>query len=27
DVPHEYSNPSDTEAIMYLVMNYADEIN
>lgn len=26
DVPHEYSNPSDQEALMYLVMTYPDEV-
>jgi quercetin dioxygenase-like cupin family protein len=25
DVPHEYSNPTDIETIMYLVMNYVEE--
>ncbi|MCB1178507.1 MAG: helix-turn-helix transcriptional regulator [Leptospiraceae bacterium] len=25
DVPHEYANPTDSETIMYLVMNYVDE--
>ncbi|MDX1957540.1 MAG: XRE family transcriptional regulator [Leptospiraceae bacterium] len=25
DVPHEYSNPTDTETIMYLVMCYSEE--
>lgn len=26
DVPHEYSNPSEQEALMYLVMTYPDEV-
>lgn len=26
DVPHEYSNPTDNETLMYLVMDYTDEI-
>ncbi|MEM4271290.1 MAG: XRE family transcriptional regulator [Candidatus Pacearchaeota archaeon] len=26
DVPHEYSNPSEEEALMYLVMTYPDEV-
>jgi len=26
DVPHEYSNLTDTETLMYLVMDYTDEI-
>ncbi|MCW7494452.1 XRE family transcriptional regulator [Leptospira sp. 2 VSF19] len=26
DVSHEYSNPSDQETLMYLVMDYTDEI-
>jgi XRE family transcriptional regulator, regulator of sulfur utilization len=25
DVPHEYSNPTDEDAIMYLVMTYSEE--
>ncbi|EPG66905.1 XRE family transcriptional regulator [Leptospira semungkisensis] len=25
DVPHEYINPTDTETLMYLVMEYTDE--
>ena len=27
DVPHEYSNPTDEEALMYLVMTYTEETN
>lgn len=27
DVPHEYSNPTDEEALMYLVMTYTDDTN
>ena len=27
DVPHEYSNPTDQETLMYLVMNYSEELN
>lgn len=27
DVPHEYSNPSEEEALMYLVMTYSDSGN
>ncbi|MDI7216613.1 XRE family transcriptional regulator [Leptospira santarosai] len=27
DIPHEYSNPTDQETLMYLVMDYRDEIN
>lgn len=27
DVPHEYSNPTDQETLMYLVMNYPEELN
>lgn len=27
DVPHEYLNPGDQEALMYLVMTYSREIN
>jgi transcriptional regulator with XRE-family HTH domain len=26
DVPHEYRNPGDREAVIYLVMTYADEV-
>jgi len=26
DVPHEYSNPSDSDTLMYLVMDYTDEV-
>jgi transcriptional regulator with XRE-family HTH domain len=26
DVPHEYRNPGDTEAVMYLVMSYAEQL-
>lgn len=26
DVSHEYSNPTDQETLMYLVMDYTDEI-
>ena len=26
DAPHEYRNPSDEEAVIYLVMTYAEEI-
>jgi transcriptional regulator with XRE-family HTH domain len=26
DVPHEYRNPGDTEAVIYLVMTYADKL-
>lgn len=26
DVPHEYSNPSEQETLMYLVMTYPDEV-
>jgi transcriptional regulator with XRE-family HTH domain len=26
DVPHEYSNPSDVETLMYLVMTYSDRV-
>lgn len=26
DLPHEYSNPTDHETLMYLVMDYADEV-
>lgn len=26
DVPHEYRNPGDRDAVMYLVMTYADEV-
>lgn len=27
DVPHEYSNPGEKETLMYLVMNYTQEID
>ena len=27
DVPHEYSNPTDEEALMYLVMTYTEDTN
>lgn len=27
DVPHEYSNPTDQETLMYLVMTYSEEQN
>jgi transcriptional regulator with XRE-family HTH domain len=26
DVPHEYRNPGDTEAVIYLVMTYAEQL-
>ncbi|MCC5813230.1 MAG: helix-turn-helix transcriptional regulator [Leptospira sp.] len=26
DVPHEYSNPTDQETLMYLVMDYTEEV-
>jgi transcriptional regulator with XRE-family HTH domain len=26
DVPHEYSNPTDQETLMYLVMDYSEEV-
>lgn len=26
DVPHEYSNPTDQETVMYLVMSYTDDV-
>ncbi|WCL51377.1 helix-turn-helix domain-containing protein [Leptospira sp. GIMC2001] len=26
DVPHEYSNPTDSETLMYLVMDYSEEV-
>jgi len=26
DVPHEYSNPTEKETLMYLVMNYTDDV-
>lgn len=26
DVPHEYSNPTERETLMYLVMNYTDDV-
>lgn len=27
DVPHEYSNPTDQETLMYLVMHYSEEMS
>lgn len=27
DVPHEYANPTDQETLMYLVMDYSEEIH
>ena len=27
DVPHEYSNPGSQDTLMYLVMNYSEELN
>ena len=26
DISHEYSNPTDGETLMYLVMDYTDEV-
>lgn len=26
DIPHEYSNPTDKETLMYLVMNYSENV-